>query len=297
MKKRTLLIFSILSAVGAWLWLNYTLPMAKYNIPIEKIYVINLDRSKDRLDSISKGLKEQNLEFTRFPAVLGTALKIKDENGKVFLGEDLVSGKQSFRIGEKYKIYCPNVTINYEWNPSLVRGHGDPISAGELGVYCSNFEIMQEVIKHRYKAVLILEDDLIIPPDFTESLKILEKNMPNYKKYDAIALGSRGFSSNKWIHEKLLVKKIPFNSVVEKVTSYDKSNIVPYAVIVGFSGAKKILGINPKQDIGFDIGVLANRGEFNTFWARNINLKFKDFGSEIEKMGRKNIIPDPNKPC
>jgi GR25 family glycosyltransferase involved in LPS biosynthesis len=60
------------------------MPMTKYYTPVEKIYVINLDKSTDRLEAISKQLKAQNLEFTRFPAVMGLDLKIEDEHGRIF---------------------------------------------------------------------------------------------------------------------------------------------------------------------------------------------------------------------
>jgi GR25 family glycosyltransferase involved in LPS biosynthesis len=48
----------------------------KLNDFFDKIYVINLDRRLDRWESVSKQLKDLNVEFTRVSAVDGKALEI-----------------------------------------------------------------------------------------------------------------------------------------------------------------------------------------------------------------------------
>ena len=45
------------------------------NIKINKTYVINLDKRKDRLKSIDKDLKKIKLEYERFPACDGENLE------------------------------------------------------------------------------------------------------------------------------------------------------------------------------------------------------------------------------
>ena len=267
--------------------LNFSFPLTKYNIPVDQIYVINLDKSKERLNAISKSLNDQNLSFIRFPAVLGTDLKIKDEEGREFLGKDLKSGKVNFRLGEKYKIYCPNITINYEYNTSLARGHGGPLTAGEFGLYCSHFEVMLDVIKHRYKSVVVLEDDAVIPGNFSDELKVIEQNMPNHKKYDIIFLGYN-VSSTKWLHQKLKFKKIILNDALDKITAYKMNAGSTHALLFGCSGAKKMLSaIKPHAGIDLDLFTAVNAGIISPFRAKRLNIQQGSFKSEIEDMGRK----------
>jgi len=286
-KKKLFIGAGAIFIVGFYMWFNYAMPMTKYNIPVEKIYVINLDKSKDRLEAISKQLKAQNLEFTRFPALVGTDLKIEDENGHAFYGRDLKSKKEEFRIGEKYKIYCPSVTINYEYKPSLATAGGEPLSAGELGLYCSHFEIMRDTIRNRYKSVVVFEDDAVIPENFAEELKLIEQNMPNYKWFDVIFLGHY-VGSTKWIDNKLKVKRILFNGVLDKITDYKEMNIgSTHAMLYSYRSAGRMLdNIKPNSGIDLDLYREANDGTLKTYKSRMMNVKPGAFVSTLGQMGR-----------
>ncbi len=286
MKKKTL--FFTLPLISFFvITLHYTFPFKKYNNPVEKIYVINLDKSKDRLEKISKDLETQGLKFERFPAILGLDLKFKGQNGKIFTGKDLKSKKVEFRIGEKYKVFCPHITINYQYKPNLAKGK-IPMSAGEFGIYCSHLEIMLDVVKNAHKSVLVFEDDTSIPNNLSQKLQEIAKEMPNYKKYDLIFLGY-ATSATKWFEKMFKFKKIPFNNSLIKVTDYDVSAGGTHAIIYSYSGAARMLSnLKPHAGIDLDIFREVNQNtKLKTFIVRDFNiLQNSQFESEIKKMGR-----------
>lgn len=55
-----------------------------------KIFVINLDRSEERRELIAKQFEELNLEYTRFSAIDGYSVKIKNlESKEEIVAKDL----------------------------------------------------------------------------------------------------------------------------------------------------------------------------------------------------------------
>ncbi|WP_017442536.1 glycosyltransferase family 25 protein [Rickettsia gravesii] len=54
-----------------------------------KIFIVNLDRSTDRYNNISKQFDNNNLFYERFSAVDGYNLSITDAEGKRFTGLDV----------------------------------------------------------------------------------------------------------------------------------------------------------------------------------------------------------------
>lgn len=285
MRKNYLLFMLGGGIISLFLFINYSLPHKKYNIPVEKIYVINLAKDIERLKVISDKLSSQGLKFERFNAIMGLDLKMEDEHGNMFYGRDLKSKKVSFKIGEKYKIYCPNITIKYEYKPSLSR-IGDPLVAGEFGVYCSHLEIMLDVIKNKYKSVIVLEDDADIKDDFYKIIKSMEPVMPSYKKYDLLFLGY-AISTNKLLEEKLKIKNIPFNNVLQKITSYDVNVGCVHAINYSYMGASRILdNVVANKGIDLDIFTAVNAGKLSSYKLKNVNIKQRDnVVSSIDSMG------------
>jgi glycosyl transferase family 25 len=105
--------------------------LSKY---IDKIFVINLDYRKDRLEHITSELLKVGItDFERFPAIKPTESMFKDE----------------------YNYYIHNSSIKYR--------------IGALGCLLSHLEIIKMAKNNNYKKILIFEDDC----KFTESLDVL----------------------------------------------------------------------------------------------------------------------------
>jgi len=95
-----------------------------------KCYVINLDRSKDRLAQGSQTFHEKNLTFERVEAVDGALLD--DE-------------------------HVEHLTSRRHWPY--------PLSRGEIGCFLSHRECLRRIIESNDAWGVVFEDDIIISPD------------------------------------------------------------------------------------------------------------------------------------
>ena len=131
---------------------------------INHIYVINLDKSKDRMKNIKNTEKESNINIERFPALYG-----KNLNYDFLRKHDYLSNKKIIKFN------------------------------GSLGCYMSHCLLWEKIYKeNKYENVLILEDDCIIDKNFNQQMEDLLEYIP--KDFDYIMLGSgrrKGTSYNK----------------------------------------------------------------------------------------------------
>ena len=131
---------------------------------INHIYVINLDKSKDRMQNIKRISRESNIDIERFPALYGKNL--------------------DFNFLKKH---------NYLSNKRIIKFNGS------LGCYMSHCLLWEKIYKeNKYENVLILEDDCIIDKNFNQQMEELTKYIP--KDFDYIMLGSnkrKGVSFNE----------------------------------------------------------------------------------------------------
>ena len=95
------------------------------------IFVINLDRSADRLANITQTFGQARMPFTRWPAVDGTS--VPEPLRRYF--------------SDKY-----------------------PLSPGEMGCYASHIAIWKHMVAHHIGVALICEDDIALPEDFAATL-------------------------------------------------------------------------------------------------------------------------------
>ena len=159
---------------------------------IDKIYVVNLDDSKDRFAYMQKSLAKVELpvKYERFSAINGDKIKIINRNTKVVFTGKEVREKHLLLKGE-FEIRCSDDDIDYisgkiEWN------YYHPRAIGELGYACSNRKIWQEIVEKKYKNTLIMEDDIKLHPDFTDLLEKAANNAP--KDYDILYLNVGSFA-------------------------------------------------------------------------------------------------------
>ena len=105
-----------------------------FNRQFDKIYCINLDRSKDRWTQSSAQFSLYNLDVQRFPAIDGSTA-----NPKVAIEEGIITPRN------------------------------EDLHKGALGVILSNVKIWKEIVEKRYKWTLIFEDDVAVHPLCLES--------------------------------------------------------------------------------------------------------------------------------
>ena len=113
--------------------------MSYVNQVVDKVYLINLDRDTERLKKMSEQLTKLNIDFTRFPAVLGSQVKT------------------SSHLTELCLKYCTD---------------------GIKGCALSHKTIWEEMITNNYKYVLVLEDDAIFADDFEHMFKTGWEQVP-----------------------------------------------------------------------------------------------------------------------
>ena len=106
--------------------------MSYVNKVVDKVYVINLDRDTERLQKTKQQLDKLNIEFTRFPAILGAQVKTSNHLTDFCLK------------------YCTD---------------------GIKGCAMSHKTIWEDMLKNNYKHVLVLEDDVSFSDDFEHLFK------------------------------------------------------------------------------------------------------------------------------
>lgn len=113
--------------------------MSFTNKIVDKVYVINLEKDTERLETISSSLNRQNIEFKRFNGVLGSTV-----------GEDS-------RVTKACNSFCTD---------------------GMKGCALSHRSIWENMIENDYKYIMILEDDAHIKSSFDTDLQLLWDDVP-----------------------------------------------------------------------------------------------------------------------
>lgn len=108
-----------------------------------KVFVINLERDKDRWASISKQLDREGIDFERFPGVDGRCLT--EEELQMVYRKDRALFIQGFEL-----------------------------SRAHIGCSLSHVYAYKAVVDRGIEMALILEDDVIIPDGFGDQLLQLE---------------------------------------------------------------------------------------------------------------------------
>lgn len=110
------------------------------------IFVINLAKDAVRRESIKKQFESQNIDFEFSDGVLGSALTKEELN--IFYNDKLAKRNQ-----------CRSLAL------------------AEIGCSLSHVNLYKYIIDHNVSHALILEDDVIIPDNFSSILKKIENNI------------------------------------------------------------------------------------------------------------------------
>jgi GR25 family glycosyltransferase involved in LPS biosynthesis len=173
MKKKILIAFLIIITIYIFFQLQNT-----KSIQIDKIYVINLDRSTERLAHMQNTLDKLDLpvKYTRLSAFDGKNIElVNKETGERIKGTEFTSNTKLLK--GKFDIICAPywdgglklVALNLKFNHR---------TAGEIGCMCSHMKIWQDIKKNGYKNTLIFEDDVVLSPYFDKYLSIALKFVP-----------------------------------------------------------------------------------------------------------------------
>lgn len=130
---------------------------------LDNIYVINLDRSKDRLNKITKNLNEYGINFTRFPAVEGKKLNKNQLESNTTLA-------------------ARTILCNY----------------AEIGCALSHIQLWEKLLNDSVNYYLVIEDDAVINDQFKKYVLEIDKikgkiNFDILSLYSDNKIGSKNF--------------------------------------------------------------------------------------------------------
>jgi len=247
-----------------------------------KVFLINLDKSTDRLELCQNELKKYNIDFERIPGVYGKDLTT----------EEVETIYDESRNDKHYK---------------------KPLSLGEIGCYLSHIKCWQKIVDEKLDYAVILEDDFKLDSNFKEFESVFEQ-MQNWD-YVRMAFSSRKVpivKRHKITNTRDLVyyKKIPINTLAQavslegakKLLANSKTIFRPVDVDMKHYWEKEIniLGIDPplildRYDFSSEISQMSDgkgRMSKTSIWKNLryvLNYKIKHFFSSFTKQGLKSF--------
>jgi glycosyl transferase family 25 len=120
-----------------------------------RAFVINLDRSSDRLARMSAEFARVGMAFERFPAVYGT---------------DLPDSLKPYFCDAAGRV-------------------ATPLRPGEIGTYASHLGVWQRIVRERVPVALVCEDDIFLPDDLPGLIGQLLATLP--AGWDVVRLSSK----------------------------------------------------------------------------------------------------------
>jgi collagen beta-1,O-galactosyltransferase len=172
----------------------------------DKIFIINLERDYERKQKLELQLQKENITSYEF---------INAVDGQ---NDDL----------QKY---------NFQVIPDWIEPYSSKImTKGEIGCSLSHYLIWERIMKEEWNQVLILEDDVVLCPHFSQILE-QKKEEINQIQYDLLYIGRRP-SLNEQTEQKIS------DSIVIPKYSYGA-----HAYILSLSGAQKLINANYLQNL------------------------------------------------
>jgi len=237
-----------------------------YKYPFDKVYLVNLDRAKDRLHDVTQEIKKVNLfdDLSRISAVDGMFEIYPD------LGEQL---KSTTNEEEKWDIIK-------EFNNRLKHiGIIDPetefiFKPGQVGHYLTFYKLLRKIKKKKYEKALILEDDISFIDNFPEKLSQYINELP--KDWEICYFGMTEFhhkvggSSSKL--KDNLCKPIPLNKPKNKRDGLIVGN---HAQMFSHRSASKISKLMMPMKYPTDVfmGRLAKFGQIKVYSSCDVLIK------------------------
>jgi len=210
-----------------------------------KVFLINLDRSTDRLELCREELQKYNIEFERVPAVYGKELTQQQIDS----------------------VYDENQNKKH---------YKKSLSLGEIGCYLSHIKCWQKVVDEKLDYAIILEDDFKLTESFGDFKSIFE-HLTNWD-YVRIAFSSRNVPIVKRMpvtenYDLVHYAKVPINMLGQAISLQGAQKLLnntqkifrPVDVDIKHYWEKdiEILGITPplireQNNFASEIGQIAN---------------------------------------
>ena len=173
--------------------------MTFINRVCDKVYVINMDKDKERLKDFDSYMVSNNIKYERFPAVVG---------GKV---------KNDERLSDYCNSFC---------------------SDGAKGCALSHRTIWDIMIENNYKNILIFEDDAVVDEKFDSTFQNIWTHLPkDYDVvYFGSLFGGTDNSIINGVYKKIIGG--PTEELNEFVYS-TKGTIGTHCYMISLEGAKK----------------------------------------------------------
>lgn len=241
-----------------------------------KAYLINLEKSAERMEIAKTQLRNHNIPFERFEAVDGYKIEITDLKTKQkYTGQDLKDNNFKMKRWERYFIDCKNIP---EANFVYFRTKKYQLTAGELGCMCSHRAVLTKAIKEKLDVILVFEDDVAIKSeDFTF---LLYSSINQIPKNSVIFLDAHGPD----------VEYIKRNKDRSKLYLKLKGPEIygNYAVIYDILAAKKVVSIKEEiMPIDNRVGSMINTREISGYLLNKEIVTYDtELGSHIKDMGR-----------
>jgi GR25 family glycosyltransferase involved in LPS biosynthesis len=240
-------------------------------------YIINLDRSLERWNSISESFDKLKLPYQRFGAIDGYNVNLTDITTNInFSGMDLANNSSLLDPSKVYRINC-NENLQFHYYPITVK------TAGEIGVWCSHMLIWHDIVLNGYENALIFEDDVTVKAsNITKKINKFIIDLP--ETYDIAYLS---------VHQ-IQGYKIPLTHA-HHISKFSDNALWDgaHALLISNKGAKKLISDNMyflaldyyiynvvKKIIPRNFELEIYRSSDNLFAAGT------DATSEITKMGR-----------
>lgn len=252
---------------------------------LDKIYVVNLDRTPDRYLGAKENLEKASLKFSRFSASDGYNINILDkntgklQNAKIWWN----SCKANLQSSKKpsYEVICDENNAN---NITLQNCS----SLGEIGCYCSMRRVWKDILQNNYRYSLILEDDTRINEKdintFKYQIKALIENAP--LDWDVIYLHLHNRHDKLYPARK--VKDKTENEYVWGINrdpAYSLGSTIAYIVNRNFAEKMYIFSKNMNFPVDMQIAEAINKRIINGYKAKK-QLVIVGINSVIDNMGR-----------
>ena len=243
---------------------------------IDKIYVISLDRTPERLQFIKQQMNRFHIEFEHFHAVDGKYMKIIDINGKEL---------SKMRKGCTYFIEHPK----YEGAGFHFLFSKRHLTPGECGCFLSHRAVWQEIAKKNIKRAVILEDDLTLFDNFKDTLSESVPHIPQDADVFFLDIGmNKPFAKNSYYVSAGFWLSGFLNTPSPYFAKLKKSHRVwgTHAYCITSDSAKKLLKLTEAVTVPVDIAIINHADKLNLYVSKIKLLSGGAFDSEIDKLGR-----------
>jgi GR25 family glycosyltransferase involved in LPS biosynthesis len=155
---------------------------------LDKIYLINLEKRKDRLEHFINECKRENVDMSKieiFKALDGETYNFSQEEINLFKNSDIINNPK-----------CKNF----------------------IGNQLSHFYILEDIIKNDYKKSIIFQDDVRFKHNFLKDLGDVLENIP--EDAEIVWIGLHKVGNGSYFEDFPIDEKYDMHYCKEKINDY-----------------------------------------------------------------------------